>query len=201
MQPDSAGDQPECKTLNATQMVPIRLVAKCGSEEIILYNNERANNHHSSRPVRLAFETENSASIQVENERLKQEISNLEKFELSENPMVTIEFKGFLTMVDGKVVSALTNQNTCKCNICDKSGAEMARNEGPFPPVSQERLQYGASPLHFGLRTFESLLHIAYKQDVKMFKVRNPDDKATVAQRTATVKSAFEQELGPTLEM
>jgi hypothetical protein len=40
------------------------------------------------------------------------------------------------------------------------------------------------------------LLHIAYKQDVKTFKVRNPEDKAIVAERTATVKSAFERELG-----
>jgi hypothetical protein len=72
----------------------------------------------------------------------------------------------------------------------------MAKNEGPFPPVSEERLQFGASPLHFGLRAFEALLHIAYKQDVKAFKVRNPTDKATVAERTAAVKSAFEQELG-----
>ncbi len=31
MQPDAAGDQPECKTLNATQMVPLRLVANRGS--------------------------------------------------------------------------------------------------------------------------------------------------------------------------
>ncbi len=72
----------------------------------------------------------------------------------------------------------------------------MAKNEGPFPPVLEERLQFGASPLHFGLRAFEALLHIAYKQDVKAFKVRNPTDKATVAERTAAGKSAFEQELG-----
>jgi putative intracellular protease/amidase len=177
-------------------MVPLRLVTTRGSEEIILYENERPNNPHSSRPIRLAFETENTASIQTENQRLNHEISNLESFVLCEDPKIEIQFKGLLTMVDGKVVSALTNQNTCRCNICDKSGPEMAKNEGPFPPVSEERLQFGASPLHFGLRAFEALLHIAYKQDVKTFKVRNPEDKATVAERTAAVKSAFEQELG-----
>jgi hypothetical protein len=40
------------------------------------------------------------------------------------------------------------------------------------------------------------LLHIAYKQDVKTFKVRNPEDKVIVAERTAAFKSAFERELG-----
>ena len=150
MQPDASGDQPEGKTLNATQMVPLRLVANRGSEEVILYENERPNNPHSSRPVRLAFETENSASIQAENQRLKQEINSLEKFVLSEDPKIEIEFKGLLTMVDGKVVSAVTNQNTYRCNICDKSGPLMAKNYGPFPPVSKERLQFGTSPLHLG---------------------------------------------------
>jgi hypothetical protein len=72
----------------------------------------------------------------------------------------------------------------------------MAKNEGPFPPVSEERLEFGASPLHFGLQAFEALLHIAYKQDVKTFKVRNPEDKAIVAESTVAVKSAFERELG-----
>ncbi len=90
-------------------------------------------------------------------------------------------------MVDGKVVSALTNQNTCRCNICDKVVQKW--------PVSEERHQFGASPLHFGLRAFEALLLIAYKQDVKTFKVRNPEDKVKVAERTAAVKSAFEREL------
>jgi hypothetical protein len=188
MQPDAAGDQPQGKTLNSTQMVPLRLVANRGSEENYLYDNEGPNNPHSTRPVRLAFEAENSASIQAENQRPNHEISSLDKFVLSEDPKIEIKFKGLLTMVDGKVVSALTNQNTCRCNICDKVVLKW--------PVSEERLQFGASPLHFGLRAFEALLHIAYKQDVKTFKVRNPEDKVIVAERTAAVKSAFERELG-----
>ena len=70
------------------------------------------------------------------------------------------------------MLSALTNKNTICCTICDKSGPEMASNEGPFPPISDDRLQYGASPHHFGLRTFETLLHIAYKQELKAFRVK-----------------------------
>ena len=107
MQPDSMGDLPECKTLNASQMVPLRLVA----------------------------------------------------------------------MVDGKVVSGLTNTNTTCCTICDKSGPEMAKNEE-------------ASPLHFGLCVFEALLHICYKQDFKAFRAKKE------AKQTAAVKEAFKRELG-----
>jgi hypothetical protein len=51
----------------------------------------------------------------------------------------------------------------------------MAKNEGPFPPVSEERLEFGASPLHFGLRAFEALLHIANKQDVKTLGIQRTE--------------------------
>jgi hypothetical protein len=67
-------------------------------------------------------------NIQAENQRLKQKINSLEKFVLIKDPKIEIKFKGLLTMVDGKVVSALTNQNTCRCNICNNSGTEMNIN-------------------------------------------------------------------------
>jgi hypothetical protein len=98
-------------------------------------------------------------------------------------------------MVDGKVVSALTNKNTTQCTIYDKSGHEMAKNEGPFTAVSEEKLEFGASPLHFGLRAFEALLHIGYKQDVKAFRAKK-EDKQTVKDQIAAVKEAFKRELG-----
>jgi hypothetical protein len=66
--PDTVGNQQDCKTLNATQMVPLRLVANSGSEGVILYDNERPNNSRSPRPVRLAFESDNSALIPAENQ-------------------------------------------------------------------------------------------------------------------------------------
>ena len=108
MQTDSMGDLPECKTLNASQMVPLRLVAHTDNGDTVLYDNPRPNNPHSCRPIRLAFEPENSDSIRAEHERLKFEIENLQEFKV--NPNITINFKGLPTMVDGKVVSALTNK-------------------------------------------------------------------------------------------
>ncbi len=73
----------------------------------------------------------------------------LKVFLLCKDPKIEIQFKGLLTMAYGKAVSALTNQNTCRCNICDKSGPDMAKNEGQFPPVSEERLQFGAWQRNF----------------------------------------------------
>jgi hypothetical protein len=49
-------------------------------------------------------------------------------------------------------------------------------------------MSFGASPLHFDLQAFEALLHIAYNQHVKIFKVRNPEDKATVPEKQPLLK-------------
>ena len=67
-------------------------------------------------------------------------------------------------MIDGKFGSNITNKNTSKCKVCDAISQEMPDSEGPFNPVNEDRLKFGASPLHFLLRSFELLLHIAYKQ-------------------------------------
>jgi len=68
----------------------------------------------------------------------------------------------------------------------------MAKNEGPFTAVSQERFEFGASPLHFGLRAFEALLHIGYKQDAKTFRAKK-EDKQTVEDQTAAVKRPLKE--------
>ena len=76
-----------------------------------------------------------------------------------------------------------------------KVALKLPKNEGPFNAVFQERLEFGASPLDFGLRAFEALLHIGYKQDVKVFRAKR-EDKETVEEQKATAKDAFKRELG-----
>ena len=124
------------------------------------------------------------------------EIENLDNYIVSENPRISISYTGLETLVDGKVVSNLTNGNTTRCNVCDATRSEMAKNKGPFNVISDHRLSFGISPLHFGLRAFEALLHIAYKQDVKSFISRKEEDKTKINIRTQLVKDAFLTELG-----
>ena len=88
-----------------------------------------------------------------------------------------------------------------RCSVCDATGQEMSRNKGPFNPVSPERLEFGISPLHFMLRTFELLLHIGYKQDIKKFKTQGPDEKSLKEARETKVKKAFMTELCLTVDM
>jgi putative intracellular protease/amidase len=196
IQPDQAGDHSEVKTLFAPQLVPLQISVCLRGDNQAIWESSRPNSPHTCRPLRLSFEMENKESSIAENERLSIEIANLRNYKVSEDPIIFISYRGLMTQVDGKVVSSLTNGNTTRCTVCDATRSEMAKNKGPFNPISDQRLSFGLSPLHFGLRAFEALLHIAYKQDVKTFISRKNEDKEKINKRTKTVKEAFLTELG-----
>ena len=181
MQPDQAGDHLEVKTIVATQLVPLQISVCTMNNDEKLWECSRPNNPHSCRPIRLSFEIENKETIVTEHERLSAEIKHLDSYVVSEHPRISISYQGLETLVDGKVVSSVTNGNTTRCNVCDATRSEMANNEGPFIAVSDHRLSFGLSPLHFGLRAFEALLHIGYKQDVKSFISRKEEDKTRIS--------------------
>ena len=195
MQPDQ-GDHLEVKNLVATQLVPLQISVCTSNIDRTIWECLRPNNPHSCRPLRLSFEAENKETIVTENERLSTEIENLVPYIVSENPRISISYKGLMTMLDLKVVSNITNGNTTQCNVCDATRSEMATNKGPFNAISDKRLLFGLSPLHFGLRAFDTLLHIGYKQDVKRFISRKFKDKNKISRRTQLVKDAFLTELG-----
>ena len=168
MQADQTGDHPTVKSLVTTQMVPLLIQVDLENSEFPsrkkLWVSPFPNHPHACRPVRLSFELENLATTAAEFERLTTELNNLENYTVCHHSNITVSFRGILSMIDGKVGSNLTNKNTSKCMVCDATSQEMADNEGPFNPVNEDRLKFGLSPLHFLLRTFELLLHIAYKQ-------------------------------------
>ena len=86
-----------------------------------------------------------------------------------------------MTMVDGKVLQELTNSPaSSSCPICHKTYRQIAQPDGDFAP-KEGSPQFGASILHFGLRTFEALCHIGYKQDVRKSRVPlSPAEKDVV---------------------
>ncbi len=52
----------------------------------------------------LAYERESRESIQRESTRLRQDQESLKPFAFSLDPPVTVHYKGFLTMIDGKIL-------------------------------------------------------------------------------------------------
>ena len=193
-QTNSEGDHQEIKSIMASQMAPIKLVTFIDDEEISLLDYPGQNSPHSCRPLRLSFEKENSETIKKEFERLQKEMDQLQNFLISENPRISVSFSGLFTSIDGKVLCSITGAKTTECPICHKSGKELAKNDGPFEVESTSFLNYGASPLHFGLRAFSTLLKIGYKQDFKQHRVTK-ENSSKFEERKLLVKKAFKREL------
>jgi len=193
-QTNSEGEHRETKSLMASQMAPIKLVAFIDDEEVCLLDYPGQNSPHSCRPLRLSFEKENSETMQIEYQRLQKEIDQLQNYLISENPRISVTFSGLFTLIDGKVLCSITGAKTTECPLCHKSGKELAKNEGPFEVESAKFLEYGASPLHFGLRAFSVLLQIGYKQDFRQHRVTK-EHSAKFEARKLIVKKAFKTEL------
>jgi len=75
-----------------------------GKPNVILYKNDSPNSAASCRPIRVAYERESRESIQQESTRLIQDEASLKPFAYSLDPPVNVHYKGFLTMIDGKVL-------------------------------------------------------------------------------------------------
>ena len=79
-----------------------------------------------------------------------------------------------LTMLDNKAISGLTNTNcTQQCNACGALAREMNKVNLREKSVDQDKLKLRLSTLHCWIKTFEYLLHIAYKIDIKTFLAKS----------------------------
>jgi hypothetical protein len=95
------------------------------------------------------------------------EVKNLQTLILIEDPKVSITYKGLFTMIDGKVLNELTkNPASSSCPVCHQTSRQMSNPDGDFTP-KPGTLEFGACILHFGLRSFEAICKIGYRQDVK----------------------------------
>jgi hypothetical protein len=167
-QPNVDGDHRQEKHLMASQLVPLQLAIEEDGEMQSLYDFPGPNSPHSCRPIRLAYEKENNLTSIKEYNRLKNEISNLQEYVVHDEPKVTVSFKGLCTLVDGKVVCAVTGFSSDKCIHCGKGRKELREKDSKFEP-NVDSFQFGCSILHFGIRTFETLLKIGYKKELKKF--------------------------------
>jgi hypothetical protein len=197
MQKDSTGELQDLSSLLTCQMVPLQAVAFSEGKKIVVYNSKFPNNANSCRPLRICFEKENKETIAREADRLQGEVTNLKDFVLIEDPKVTVSYKGLFTMIDGKVLNVLTNNpSSSNCPICHKTSRQMASNSGDSTP-KEGCLHYGISPLHFGIRSFELIYKIGYRQNTKKFGQKfSEEEKNTNKACEEKVKQLFQEKLG-----
>ena len=97
-------------------------------------------------------------------------------------------------MIDGKVMQVLTDtKSAMTCVYCGVTPKDM--NNLKTKDVNIDALKYGLSPLHAYIRFFECVLHIAYRIDIKLWRVTK-ENKEKLESKKAKIQNDFRKDLG-----
>lgn len=150
------------------------------------------------RPLKFMYLKETTSLIVSETDSVKENIKKLLPTTFIVNGTeISIMHDLVLTMVDGKVCNALTNTKSSQtCFICSATPKILKNPNAMLPPDRVENYSYGLSTLHAWIRTFEFLLHLSYRLDIKKKIVRDAEDKQMLALKKAEIQNQFKNQLG-----
>lgn len=172
-------------------LVPLRLVKENNE---LLWKNPRPSSKLFCRPVKLLWIKEtDEVSRQLEQD-MNNQINNLSPCQTEHGK---ISFTLLLTMVDGKVCNAITETTSAmRCFMCKATISEMNEiDELRTRKVQKDTLKFGLSVLHAYIRFFECLLHISYRLEVKVWKVKK-EMKDAVDRRKKYIQQQFRDRMG-----
>ncbi|KAI4454969.1 acetyl-coa c-acyltransferase [Holotrichia oblita] len=132
---------------------------------------------------------ENEENIKVEYDESKEQIDNLQPTTITLEDGTQLFFNHITTctMVDGKTINILTNTSSSQvCNVCGITPKDINNLTSSINrPCNTEAYKFGLSVLHSNLRTFQYLLNIAYKLDLKIWRT-SPREKRQIEKRKKT---------------
>lgn len=176
----------EC--LFAVCIVPLRIVK--GS--CLLWKNPRPSSTRYCRPLKMVFQKESAELVRLEVDRVNNEIlkinpTNIKNFK--------IHHQFHLTMIDGKVFSALAESSSQVCGICKATPKQMNNIDILKALTPRTHLyKFGLSTLHAWIRSFECILHIAYRLPIKKWQIRE-DDKHVVKENKSRIQKEMKKEM------
>lgn len=177
------------------------------SSEFVVWKNPCPSSVRFCRPLSLEFVKETKDLNVRTKQNIDMEIESLENFVyiLPSGKSITMSYELYLTMVDGKVVSHITNQSSFqRCTCCSATPKQMNQIEnltnGTFD-ADPSTLAYGISPLHCWIRSFETVLHISYRLSIKKWQVRTEEDKLSVKNRKLLVQAEFVDKFNMRVDM
>lgn len=151
------------------------------------------------RPIRFQFKKETSDLSKAEEIYFKEKISHLKetKIEMGCNTVIQINHLLQLTMIDGKICSALTETSSARCYICRATPKEMNDIEHCLQKATNEKaFEFGLSPLHAYIRFFEYFIHVSYKINIKKWQVRSIEEKQEFELKKREIQQEFRNRLG-----
>ena len=190
--------------LFAVSLVPLQLFVSAASDgKKVVWQNPTPSSSRYCRPIKICFKKESFLVINEEIDKVRCQIKNLKNTRVAfQGQSVLISHKLCLTMVDGKVCSALSGYKaTQRCYLCGASPKEMNSAQDSREQIDIATLEFGIAPLHAWIKCFECLLHISYRLEVKKWAIKNEEDKKKVEIRKKTIQSKFKQEMGLLVDM
>lgn len=173
-------------------IVPLQI--HCDTEpKVVIWHNETPSSPLYCRPLVLRFHKETLDLIRNETDNIKQQIQQLEATSVVvSGKSFTVHAQFHLTMVDGKVCNALTeNPSSQTCYVCGAKPSEM--NLQPSRSVKTGTYDFGLSTLHAWIRFMEWLLHVAYRLDFKTWQVKMEHRQAFQIRKKAIQKGIKER--------
>lgn len=163
------------------------------TENAILWENSRPSSTRFCRPIKLIYKKETSELVTKEFENIKQQILEI-------NPTTFEDFEirheFYMTMIDGKIFSIISESSSQTCGICGATPKIMNNlNAIKNQPIKANMYEYGLSTLHAWIRCFECILHIAYRLPIKKWQVRGAD-KSVLQETKLKIQQKLRTEMG-----
>ena len=171
---DGTTDRSDKKFLTIA-LVPLRLTMKDDGDETVVWENPTPSSCFYCRPLKFIYESETPFIVRREVDLFMEQQTNLRATEVdTEGSALLVTHLLHFTMVDVKTVHAMLQiTSTNMCYMCsaksrDMNTIEKVRNMSP----SKESIQFGLSPLHAWINTFQCLLHISYRRHFQKYVAR-----------------------------
>lgn len=175
-------------------LVPIKAAWK----EKVLFQNPRPSSTRLCRPIHIQMATETAELAIRERDYLARQIEMLEPTKLVKNGRkICVRYNMLLTMVDGKICSALTETKAAaRCYVCKATPKQMNNvDKISNLHVDESAFQFGLSILHAWIRFLEYFLKVSYRLEVKKWAPRGANKEAML-KRKAMIQQRFKVELG-----
>lgn len=185
-------------------IVPLRIIAEVceDKQEFVVWQNESSSSTKYCRPVKIIFHKETKDFVKDEIKNIKKQIDELSpvitKFHENSIPC----YSSFsLTMIDGKICSWLADTPGQNCHLCKASPKQMNDINAMLGRwITEDNLEYGISSLHAWIKTFECILHIAYRLEIRKWQIRK-EDKEKMETRKKEIQEKFRRHMGLLVDM
>ena len=152
--------------LLSSHLVPLQLVAFCEEEAHIVFDNSACNSASACRPIRYWFTDETKPHVEEELERMEQEIQSLVSFQWT--PNISISFKLYRTMCDGKISYIANDGSAVNCPFCTAKAKDFNDYKRIFEADPEALSDLCFSILHFGLRMCDHIFKVSFKLPIKV---------------------------------